>query len=128
MLDWIENENQIKPANIHFPDQSVNRERFSRPKDVLLPDGSERSKSWILCGVASFRVADLPGDMQSPGGVSFRFTVEHDPNEDNYSHSELRVYKNGQRERDKRRINDTIKKAYRTKLALSTRVIVTPLI
>jgi hypothetical protein len=119
---------QIKPSAVHFPDQSVNREKYSRHRDVLLPDGSPKSEAWILWGVARVYVRDIPTEMKSSGSISYQFTVEHDPQEENYAHSELRVYKNGQREKDKKKINEQIKKAYRTKLALSARVITKPLV
>ena len=128
MLNGISQTGQIKPTYIHFPDQSVNRERFGRPRDVLLPDGSKRSKTWILWGVAMILVGDLPPEMRTNGGITYSFTAEHDPWEDNYGHSELRVYKDGQRESDKKKINPHVKKEYRAKLALRTRVIVQPII
>jgi len=127
-LDGIGDEGRIKPASIHPPDQSVNREKYSSCRDVLLPDGSPRSKVWILWGVAMILVEDVPPETRSAGGIAFRFTVEHDPLDDNYGHSELRVYKNGQRERDKKKMNSQVKKEYRTKLALRTRVVIKPLI
>jgi len=128
MLDWIDERGRIKPAGIHFPDQSVNREKYSRCTDVLLPDGSQRSKAWVLWGVVVIRVEDLPPETRSAGDIAYRFTVEHDPLEDNYGHSELRVYKDGQRESNKKKIGSLVKKEYRTKLALRTRVIVQPLV
>ena len=133
LLEAIDQRGHIKPANIHFPDQSVNRQRFSRPRDVLLRDGSEQSKAFILWGVASILVSDLPPDDQTTGGagsrgITYSFSAEHDPEEDNYSHTELRVYKNGQRERKSKKINSQVKKRYRTNLALQTRIVVRPLV
>jgi len=126
-LDETFETTRIKPAAVRFPDQSVNRERYSRCTDVLIPDGSSKSQDWILLGVARVHVKDVPRETQSTGKVSFRFTVEHDPEDNNYGHSELRVYKNEQRETNGK-VNATVKKEYRTKLALAARVIVRPLI
>lgn len=128
MRDSIDEGGRIKKANIHPPDQSVNREKYSCCTDVLLPDGSPRSKAWVLWGVVAIRVEDLPPETRSPGGIAYRFTVEHDPWEDNYGHAELRVYKDGQRESNNKRINSQVKKKYRTELARRTRVIVQPLV
>jgi hypothetical protein len=91
-LDWLE-DGRIKPASIRFPDQSVNRERFSKVSDVLFPDSSSESRGWIHWGVARVQVRDVPDEISSAGGVRCTFTVEHDPEEDNFAHSELRVYK-----------------------------------
>lgn len=128
MRDWLDDNDSVRPAQIQFPDQSVNRERYSRPRDVLLPDGALVSRNWILWGVSMVQISDLPPDIASPGGVSFSFTAEHDPLEDNYSHSELRVYKNGIREQAKKKINSQVKKKYRTDMAFRTRLVVRPLI
>jgi len=127
-LDAVFEADQLKPASVRFPDQSVNREKYGRCRDVLLPDESPKSKNWILWGVARIHVRDIPTEAKSSGGVAYQFAVEHDPQEDNYAHSELRVYKNGQREQGGKRINQQIKKEFRTRLALSARVIVKPLI
>lgn len=119
---------RVRPAHIHFPDQSVNRQKYSRPWHVLLPSDDERSQSWILCGSAQVPVSGIPPAQQSAGNVHYEFTVEHDPLDDNFGHAELRVYKNGQRERDKRRINSVVKKTYRQLLSEQTRIALEPLI
>ena len=128
MKEWTSQNRQVNPAHIRFPDQSVNREKYSRPTDVLLPDGKEEAKAWLFWGVAAILAKDLPGNIETSGKITYSFTAEHDPLDDNYGHTELRVYKNGARERDKKRINQKVKKRYRTDLALRTRVVVDPLI
>lgn len=128
MASWIEPDGTIKPANVHFPDQSVNREMFSKPCDVLLPDGTDRSKSWIHWGVATIRVENVPSSLSTAGNVTYNFTVEHDPLDDNYGHSELRVYKGGQRETNSNKVNAGVKKGYRTAVGLKSRVIISALI
>lgn len=127
-LDWIDENGHLKPTYVRIPDQSVNREKYSQCKDVLLPDGSPQSRAWLLWGVASVRVEDLPPQSQSAGGVTFQVTVEHDPLDDNYGHCELRVYKDGHRECDSKKVNSKVKKEYQVKLARRTRVIVRPLV
>ena len=127
-LDSVDERGQMTPAGIRFPDQSVNREKYSRCTDVLLPDGSPQSTKWLLYGVAVIQVEDLPAEMRLPDGVACRFSVEHEPCDDNYAHSELRVYKNEQRVTDKNGITKTSRKEYRTRLAFRARVIVLPLV
>lgn len=124
---WVDGNAQVKPAHVHFPDQSVNREKYSKPGDVLLPDRSDKSNEWIYWGVASTTIADIPEPIETEGRVEYSFTAEHDPLDDNYGHTELRVYKDGNRESNKKKINNQIKKKYRTILALSTHVIIRPL-
>ena len=71
-------------------------------------------------------VGDLPPEMQTSGKIAYSFAAEHDPLENNYGHSELRVYKDGQRAQ--KTINSKIKKKYRMKLAFQCRVIVQPVV
>lgn len=75
-----------------------------------------------------FRAQDLPAPMQTGGEIEYNSTVEHDPQENNYGHCELRVYKAGRRERNKNKINAEVKKKYRTELAFRTRLIIRPLV
>lgn len=124
---WLDDDGRIKPSYIHFPDQSVNREKYSKPRDVLLPDGSERSRDWILWGVVTVRAGDVPPSMTTDGNVCYQFNVEHAPDDSNYAHSELRVYKENKRETESSKVNKRIKKKYRTILAQKTRVIIQPL-
>ena len=124
----VDSNNRIKPASVRFPDQSVNREQFSRPGDVLLPDGETRSKEWILNGVVAFFRNDLPCQSSSGGDVTYTFTAEHDPVEDNYGHTELRVYKDGRRVLKSKQVNTEVKKRYRLQLARKAQVIIRPLI
>ena len=51
----IENSDHLYPAQVRFPDFSVNRERFSEPEDVLLPNFFD----W---GIAAFNYEDIPGE------------------------------------------------------------------
>lgn len=125
--EWVDEGGRIKSAYIRFPDQSVNREKYSRPADVLLPDDSERSQDLILWGVAIIRAGDVPSSMSTDGKVHYEFSVEHDPYDDNYSHSELRVYKNKKRETSSGKVNQKVRKKYRTDLAEKTRVVIRPL-
>lgn len=85
--DFTEN-GGLLPTAFEFPDFSVNREKYSEPADVLLSRPTH--------GVAAFEVQDLPGELQNPDGA-YQFKVEHAPEEDNYSHSEVRTYKDGRR-------------------------------
>ena len=92
---WIDVNGRLKAANVHFPDQSVNRERYSSRYDVLLPNQEAETAEWIFWGVVKLTVEDVPSKGESPSNVAVTFTVEHDPLDDNYGHTELRAYKNG---------------------------------
>lgn len=111
----------ILPSGVRFPNQSVNRERFSKPTDVILPDG--KSFEWLLLGVAAFVSDDIPRPIPDGDGSLYEFTVEHDPEEANYSHSELRAYKNGER---KNKGSRKVEKVYRAALAKKLSLVVPP--
>jgi hypothetical protein len=119
---------RVRPANIHFPDQSVNRQKYSRAWYVLLPNAEAGSKDWICWGIVRVSVSALPPAQQTAGDVHYAFTVEHDPLDDNFGHAELCVYKNGQREKNKKKINAVVKKTYRQLLSEKTRIILEPLV
>jgi len=106
------------PEGIRFPDWSVNREKYSEPEDVLIPNYSD----W---GIIEFKVGAIPQSLESLGDVKFDFKVEHDPYDDNYSHSEVRTYKNGVHEK---RIDlpKLVKKEFRQRLSEKIIVIKQP--
>ena len=55
--DWIDqNEKSIIPAKFPIPNQSVNRKKYGRPKDVLIPNNEKKQKigfSGVLLGFLS---------------------------------------------------------------------------
>ena len=89
----VASQQKIPLNEVRFPDFSVNREKYSRPEDVLRPN-------WPDYGIASFRVMDVPESLvHEQTGHQFDFRVEHVPEPDNYAHSEVRTYEGGQRAR-----------------------------
>jgi hypothetical protein len=118
-------------AGIKFPDQSLNRSRYSKPFDVLLPDPAfERSTKWLFLGILRFAVAAVPRSIERDGNTICEFRIEHDPQERNYSHTELRVYKNGSRisPAQKNKVSKQDRKNYRLEIMKSAEVICEPLI
>lgn len=91
--------------------------------DVNIP----RSREWIYWGVAECEVGQLPAADQTDGNIVYTFTAEHDPIDVNYSHTELRVYKNGNRATPDENVNKHVKKRYRIKLAERLRLKISPL-
>ncbi len=119
---------KLAPAGIHFPNQSVNRQKYSKPKDVLLPNNEDKTKEWIFWGVARIFVRDIPEGTETQAlptakKVIYKYDTVHVPEDDNFSHSEIRVKKDGVYVK-----SQGVKKAYRTDLSFKTTVIVKPLI
>jgi hypothetical protein len=88
-------------ACIKFKDMSVNREHFAAPDDVLI--NTEDGGRYEACGVVEFSVESLRAPTQDgcwrlqdvPGDYELR--PVHKPERCNYAHSEVVVYKDGQR-------------------------------
>lgn len=104
---------QIKAGEVHidripfYPDMSVNRSKYSEPKDVLYPDFFQ------TFGVFSFRVEQIPDAISDDTGNHFEWKPIHVPEENNYGHSELRTFKNGEFDRRLEIRNKRIKKLFR---------------
>lgn len=105
----------VLDSAIDYPSCSVNRGRFSEPADVLIP---EKPRGWIP---AECRVREVPASVASGDKRVFEFKVEHVPEEENYAHSELRVYVGGVRhEKDS---PTKVRKEFRMLLAQQMRVV-----
>jgi hypothetical protein len=106
---------RLAPDSIKFPDWSVNRQKYSEPEDLQYP--SKLDQIYACCGVAGFLVSDIPPKLEA-----FTFEVKHQPESDNYAHSELLTYKNGVcgNEIKNFKVSNTIKKTFR--IALSERI------
>jgi len=104
----------LYPAQVRFPDFSVNRGRFSEPEDVLLP-------IYLNWGIVSFNVEDIPDEKVIGEGNSqetvYSFIIVHVPEQDNYAHSEVRTEKNGVYNQDRKIKNKEVKRYFRYKLS-----------
>lgn len=112
---------QISSAAIHFPRSSVNRSRFSEPRDVLFDEDGK----YADLGVIQFTVGDVPPEVRGTGqsqAISF-FSVHHEPEELNYAHSEIwsRTEKDGVAIAPTRSVNV----AFRIKLSQKAEIAIT---
>ena len=82
--------NKVSISEIKFPDQSLNRARYSEAQWILIPI----YQNW---GYGTIRVRDVPKEISIPSGKTNTCQIEHAPEEKNYSHCEIRAYKNGMR-------------------------------
>jgi hypothetical protein len=109
-------EGKVNPVCLICPDQSVNRAKYSEPEWVLLP-------RWAHWGYGAFRAKEIPQNITSGSGEIHHFRVEHDPKEENYSHSEIRAYKKGVRRRN---CSKVVSAEFKTRLSQKIRVIKLP--
>ena len=102
--------------SIRRPEFSVNREKHGgQAMFVLIPN-------WLNHGVAEFKHADIPGPLDSSGGNRFSWKVAHEPENDNYYHSEVRTYRHNARAKKSSQINDEVWRVF--KQLLSEKMIV----
>lgn len=113
----------LYPAQVRFPDFSVNRGRFSEPEDVLLPN-------FLDWGIAAFDVEDIPSEIiiesNDSNDTIYDFTIVHVPEEDNYSHSEVRTLINGAYNKKKRIKNKFVKRSFRYNLGEKLQILRQP--
>jgi len=77
---------QLLPEGIRSQlKQSVNRGSFSEPEDALFSETGE----YDGLGVVEFGVADIPDRVDQPQGPAYIFFMRHEPQDENYSHSEI---------------------------------------
>lgn len=103
----------ICDAAIPFPAFSVNREKYSRAEDVRHGHPEH--------GIFAFEVQAIPCQVEeSP----YHFGVEHLPEEENYSHSEVRTYLEGQP--SEREPPKSVRKLFRQRLLARCKLIAPP--
>ena len=109
----------IEAADLRCPDQSVNRSRYSKAEWVLLP-------IYAAWGIASLKVQDIPLQVMGGGCAQSFFKVEHDPQEDNYAHSEIRAFGDSTHLHRQSKTSHTVKLQFRTILSQSAIVMRQP--
>jgi hypothetical protein len=113
--------NRVNPIDIPFTDDiaggkikcalSVNRGKYSQPHHVLY----SKYPKHINDGVVKFSVRDIPEAIEHvEEHTILNFRVEHDPLEDNYSHSQIRAFRDGVRVKP---ISEWFRKKLRTILS-----------
>jgi hypothetical protein len=86
---------RLTDAALPFPDQSVNRSKFSTASDALIPDPSCRDRGrWLSMGVAEIPASAVSHSVDARSGQC-NILVEHVPLEWNYAHSEIHLYVDG---------------------------------
>jgi len=88
LADHFQNQ-QLLPSAFQFPRQSFNREKYSRPEDVLHPDccgGKQLKNGW---GVLECSSTNLPTPVVGQDGQTFQFEPVHKPLDCCYAHTEV---------------------------------------
>ncbi|HYW08193.1 MAG TPA: hypothetical protein VE913_14620 [Longimicrobium sp.] len=114
--------NQVPLDIIQFPRCSVNRARFSKPEDVLLPD-------WLDHGIAEFPAGAVPAEITSDTSAkTFWFKVVYDPVKnhptlpDNPAHSEIRCYADEACTNEPKNVTKDVKLEFRTTIWQHARI------
>jgi hypothetical protein len=80
---------QLLPAAFKFPRQSFNREKYSRPEDVLHSDCCDGKKLQGGWGVLECSSTNLPTPIDGQDGRTFQFEPIHKPLACCYAHTEV---------------------------------------
>lgn len=90
----VQNGRTVLPDAIRLPSISCNREKYrSFPEAVLAAVSGKPQLGYLY--VACLLAGDIPPPETADEHVFWEFFVEHDPCEDNYSHSEVRARRRG---------------------------------
>lgn len=98
---------RINPDRIRSKDTSVNWSKYSKPWDVIFDHEG--------AGFARFLVRDIPEILPEKlegNAKPHHFRPVHDPLTENYSHCEIRCFKDGVRHTGNK-LPETVKKEYR---------------
>jgi hypothetical protein len=107
-------------ARVKYDNVSVNWSKFSRPWDVIFDNPGN--------GIVGIFVFDLPTELPkelSKGAKLHSFEAEHVPEEENYSHSEIKTYRDGEK-LDKPDLPKLVKKEFRAIIADRSRLLLAP--
>jgi hypothetical protein len=113
----------VIPARIRAFDQSVNWSKYSWPWDVVFDHGG--------CGVSTVAISELPPPLPKilPDNKSkyHTFIPEHVPEDQNYSHSEIRAWKAGTKLTKSSQIGEVAKKEYQNFMSAVLEIIIDPI-
>ncbi len=111
-------QNKVSPADIKFPDISVNRGCLSKPEDLLVG-------RMAPVGVFSFLVGDIPTEYRSDDGKEkYTFLAIEDPQPENSAHAEVRVFINGVH--CKKEPPKGVRRQFRIDLANGIKIVIPP--
>jgi len=112
---------QLLPARISYDDASVNWSKYSWPWDVIFDHPGQGVARWVVDDLPH----DLPENPPPKTNVEMHdFRPKHVPLDENYSHSEIQVYRSGQPLQ--RLSSNLVKKEYRTIMGERSLVLIQP--
>jgi len=116
--------NLVAPNEIRCPNQSVNRSKYcSKPEYVLL----SKYPKYLGWGYGSFKVSEIPEPKRLEGGGYYEFIIKHEPEEENYSHSEIKAYKDRNYNQSKTRFSSKhIVEYFQIKLSQQIKILKNP--
>ena len=98
-------------ARVRLQNTSVNWSKYSKPWDVIFDNQGFGISHWLVFRLPS----ELPKVLPDKNAKVHAFAPSHVPLDDNYSHSEIWTFKDGQRS-EKAAMSETVKKELRTML------------
>lgn len=122
----LDESGRLLPTAFRVPCQSVNRAKFSEPEWVLIP-------TFEKLGIVAYAVKDVPlripveQQTAKQKASDYVFRVKHVPQDDNYSHSEVQSFREGELDfHPSLRVAKSVSEKFKMKLAARARVIRRP--
>ena len=102
---------ELSIQSISIPDQSTNWSRLGPAEWLRLCEYPK----FANCGLVEIAVNGIPPDIIDEGGTEYRIIPTHVPLEENYPHSEIRIFKSGNHISydERRKLSKTAKLKYR---------------
>ena len=114
----------VNPDSIRCPNTSVNRSKYcSNPEYVLLA----KYPKYLNWGYGEFKVNSIPEPHQLEGGGYYEFLIRHEPEEDNYSHSAIKSFKDRNYDKPKNRFSSRhLERYFQTTLSQRIKILKEP--
>ncbi|MEQ9588030.1 MAG: hypothetical protein RJS97_08760 [Parvibaculaceae bacterium] len=108
---------------LELPDMSVNRAKYGPPNWLLL---HEDFGGW---GVFGFEVGHIPAEFVEDGVTKYTFGPKHRPLKNNYPHSEVRAYRDGEHidaKKSELLLDPEAHQRWRQRLAWKCKIVIQP--
>ena len=119
---------RLLPVRVKSFDVSVNWSKYSKPWDVIFGHPDAGIALFVVCEINRDLPTELPKSAARPELQPKPRTYRpwHEPLDENYSHTEIAVFRDGMRVKKTSQISDEAKKEFRQIISDRSRVIRSP--
>jgi hypothetical protein len=121
---WDDPGEDVGVEAVKLPDISVGRSRYCHAEWVRFDVVNGRYfEDW---GVVAVEVQEIPAEHWVEGSCQFTFSAQHAPLDEDYAHSEIRAYEQGQHINAIERMPEEVHLVWREKLLRKLRTVIKP--